>query len=173
MATPEGGARRRSVRRPDERDIGLEFWLAFGAYRAALVRGLAARGFDDLRETDATLLRYLAHRDGATVTELARLLEVSKQAASQHVRSFVGRGYGVLERSESDGREKVVRLTARGRRARSAAIAFADTVERDLVEAVGPTAVRGFRRTMAHLLAAQLAGASEAVRVGVEMDSRT
>lgn len=161
------------VRRDDERDLGLEFWLAFGAYRASLVRGLAERGFGDLRETDATLLRYLDHSGGATVTELARLLGVTKQAASQHVRSFVAQGYGVSEPSPDDRRERVVRLTARGRAARAAAIDFADSVEAELVAAVGPAAVRGLRRTLAHVVDSRLADAPEAVRIGVTMASRT
>ena len=52
------------VRRKQERDLGLEFWLAYGVYRQALVRALVARGFTDLREIDATLLRYLHHSGG-------------------------------------------------------------------------------------------------------------
>jgi DNA-binding MarR family transcriptional regulator len=107
------------------------------------------RGFNDLREIDATLLRYLHHAGGATITELARLLHVTKQAMSQHVASFVVRGYGTRERSPQDGRERVVQLTDRGRAARRAAIEFADLVETELIETVGASAVRGFRRALA------------------------
>ena len=159
------------VQRGDERDLGLEFWLAYGIYRQALVRALAERGFADLRESDATLLRYLHHVDGATVTELARLLQVTKQAMSQQVATFVARGYGARERSPADGRERVVRLTDRGHAARAAAIEFADSVESELVETVGPAVVRGFRRALAGFVNPRLADAPEAVRIGATMRS--
>jgi DNA-binding MarR family transcriptional regulator len=143
-------------------------WPAW-CHRQALVRALVERGFADLREIDATLLRYLHHVDGATVTELARLLQVTKQAMSQQVASFVGRGYGIRERSPADGRERVVRLTERGQAARAAAIEFADAVESELTQTVGPAAVRGFRRVLHGFVNPRLADAPEAVRIGATM----
>src|SRR5262245_4699140 len=102
-----------------ERDIGMAGWLAFHLYRVALGERLRARGFTDLRDTDWSLLRYLHHRGGATVTEIARMFGFSKQAASQHVASFVERGYGARTRSATDARVRSVELSPRGRAARS------------------------------------------------------
>src|SRR4051812_37626905 len=117
-----------------DRDIGMVGWLGFQLYRVALADGLRRRGFTDLREADWTLLRYLHHRDGATVTEIARLFGYTKQAASQHVASFVDRGYGTRTRSATDARARVVDLTPRGRAARRAAISVADEIEAELIE---------------------------------------
>ena len=158
-------------RRSEERDLGLEFWLAYGVYRQALITGLTRRGFTDLRETDATLLRYLHHSGGATINELAGLLQITKQAASQHAASFVERGYGTSEPSPDDKRARIVKLTSRGRSARAAAVEFADEIERELVEAVGAGAVRGFRRSLEGFIAPRLAAAPEAVRIGATMRS--
>jgi DNA-binding MarR family transcriptional regulator len=158
-------------RRSTERDLGLEFWLAYGVYRQALVHGLNDAGFTDLREVDATLLRYLHHSGGATVNELARVLQVTKQAASQHTASLVKRGYVTREPSPDDKRERVVRLTDRGHAARAAAITFADQIEQELIDTVGTNAVRGLRRVLEGFLTPRLGTAPEAIRIGATMKS--
>jgi 6-phosphogluconolactonase (cycloisomerase 2 family) len=58
-------------------------WLGFQLYRVALARGLRERGFTDLRDADWALVRYLHHSGCASVTEIARHYDVTKQAASQ------------------------------------------------------------------------------------------
>ena len=153
------------------RDLGLAFWLAYQTYQLELGRGLAQAGYPDLRAADAALLRYLHDRDGATVTELARLLDVSKQAASQQVASFVQRGYGVREPSPDDGREKLIRLTERGRGARAAAIDFADEIEGEMQTALGAEAVAGMRAVIDHLVETRLDRANDLIRASVVLSS--
>ena len=146
-------------------------WLGFQLYRVALVRGLRERGFVDLREADWNLLRYLHHSGGATVTDIARLFGVTKQAASQLVASFVDRGYGVRTRRADDARVRVVAITDKGRDARSAAIDIADEVEAGLVERLGSDALRGWRGVTDALVEMYLDDAPEIVRVAAEMSS--
>jgi len=153
-----------------ERDIGMVGWLGFQLYRVALVDGLRERGFTDLRDTDGNLLRYL-HGRSATVTEVARLFGVTKQAASQQVVSFVERGYGVRVTAEGDARVRAVALSERGRAARRASIEIAEQVESQLVERVGAGAVSSWRKVTDTLAELYLADAPEVVRAAIELSS--
>jgi DNA-binding MarR family transcriptional regulator len=159
------------MRRDGERDLGLAGWLAFHLYRVALAEGLARRGFTDLRDNDWTLLRFLDHRGAATVTEIARLFGVTKQAASQHVASLVERGYGTKTAAEHDARVRAVTLTARGTAARTAAVDVADEIEAELDELLGPAVLRQWRKVTDALIALHLDDAPEMVRVAAEMSS--
>jgi DNA-binding MarR family transcriptional regulator len=146
-------------------------WLGFQLYRVALARGLQARGYTDLRDADWTLLRYLHHRGGATVTEIGHHYGTTKQAASQHIASFVARGYGARTPSEQDARIRVITLTDKGRAARVAAIDIADEIEADLERRVGTGTVRAWRRVTDALVEAELENAPELVRVAAAMTS--
>jgi DNA-binding MarR family transcriptional regulator len=153
------------------RDLGMAGWLGFQAYRVALARGLRERGFTDLRDADWNLLRYLHHRGGAPVTEIARMFEVTKQAASQHVASFVRRGYGTQTRLGDDGRVRLVELTGRGHAARRAAIEIADDIEDELAKRLGRDALDAWRQVTDCLIELHLAEAPAMVRVAAEMSS--
>jgi DNA-binding MarR family transcriptional regulator len=75
--------------------------------------GTAGRGFDDIRPTHGFVFARLAP-DGATVSEIAEHLSVTKQAASQLVEELVGKGYVERHPHPTDARAKVVVLTGRG-----------------------------------------------------------
>ena len=157
--------------RDGRRDLGMAGWLGFQLYRVALARGLRERGFTDLRDADWALVRYLHHSGCASVTEIARHYDVTKQAASQHVASFVSRGYGTRTRPGDDGRVRLVELTDRGRAARRAAIEIADHIEAELVEKLGRETLDAWRRVTDALIEIHLNEASEMVRVAAEMSS--
>jgi DNA-binding MarR family transcriptional regulator len=146
-------------------------WLGFQVYRVALARGLGERGFSDLRDADWNLLRYLHHRGGAPVTEIARLFEVTKQAASQHVASFVRRGYATQTRPGEDGRVRLIELTDRGNAAWRAAIEIADDIEAELTKRLGPGALDAWRRVTDALIDLHLAEAPGMVQVAAAMSS--
>jgi DNA-binding MarR family transcriptional regulator len=156
----------------EERDIGMVGWLGFQLYRVALGKGLAQRGFSDLRDWDGNLLRYLQGRS-ATVMEVARLFGVTKQAASQQIASFVERGYGVRVAADGDARVRAVALSERGRAARRAAIEIAGEVEAQLVARLGSRAVASWRKVNQTLAELYLTDAAELVRVAAELSSAT
>ncbi|MFG1927942.1 MarR family winged helix-turn-helix transcriptional regulator [Cryptosporangium sp. NPDC048952] len=79
----------------------------------AIHEGTARRGFADLRPTHGFVFARLAP-DGATVSEIAEHLGVTKQAASQLVEELVGKGYVERHRHPTDARAKVVVLTRHG-----------------------------------------------------------
>ncbi|GAA1428578.1 MarR family winged helix-turn-helix transcriptional regulator [Streptomyces thermospinosisporus] len=75
--------------------------------------GVAARGFEGVRPVHGFAFARLAP-DGATVTELAAHLGVTKQAASQLVEEMVRRGYAERRPHPVDARARLVVLTEQG-----------------------------------------------------------
>ncbi|MEU0036720.1 MarR family transcriptional regulator [Streptomyces sp. NPDC006333] len=94
--------------------------------------GVVARGFEGLRPAHGFAFTRLAP-DGATVTELAAHLGVTKQAASQLVDELVRKGYVERHPHPDDARARLIVLTERGRACTRAA-------EESAAEAVRPWA---------------------------------
>jgi DNA-binding MarR family transcriptional regulator len=119
---------------------------------------LAAAGFDGLRPAHGFAFQRLAP-DGATGTELAEHLGITKQAASVMIDYLEERGYVARHPDLSDGRGKVVVLAARGWACiRAAERIFAD-VERRWTQTLGAAEMARPRADLRHLIAAEgLAG---------------
>ena len=75
--------------------------------------GVVARGFEGVRPAHGFAFTRLAP-DGATVTELAGHLGVTKQAASQLVDEIVRKGYAERRPHPEDARARLVVLTEQG-----------------------------------------------------------
>jgi DNA-binding MarR family transcriptional regulator len=75
--------------------------------------GVVARGFEGVRPAHGFAFARLAP-DGATVTELAGHLGVTKQAASQLVEEIVRKGYAERRAHPADARARLVVLTELG-----------------------------------------------------------
>ena len=108
--------------------------LAFGllSVSRALVDGISAgvraRGFDDVRPAHGFAFSRLAP-SGATITELAEHLDVTRQAAAQLVDELVAKGYVQRSRHPDDARARLIMLTSKGWACtRAAEAAMADTV---------------------------------------------
>jgi DNA-binding MarR family transcriptional regulator len=98
----------------------------------ALVDGIQAgvteRGFTDIRPAHGFAFARLAPA-GATVSELAAHLGVTRQAAAQLVDELVTKGYVERQRHPDDGRAQLITLTERGWACtRAADAAAAETV---------------------------------------------
>jgi len=90
--------------------------------------GVRARGFTDLRPAHGFAFTRLS-RGGATITQLAEHLDVTRQAAAQLADELVAKGY--IERREhpDDARARLLVLTEKGWACtRAADAAIADTV---------------------------------------------
>lgn len=99
--------------------------LIVGAARVVADRlgaAVVAAGVEDMRPSYGYVIRTLAARD-RTLTEVAELLDVSKQAAIKVVDEMEARGF--LDRSpdQDDRRVKWLRLTDKGRTVQRAALA--------------------------------------------------
>lgn len=87
------------------------------ALAADLDADLADRGFPDLRPSHAALFLTIDRRSGSRLTDLAEQVRLTKQGMMALVDDLESRGYVRRVPDPSDSRAKLVRLTARGRRA--------------------------------------------------------
>jgi DNA-binding MarR family transcriptional regulator len=129
--------------------------LVVGAARVVADRlgeAVARSGIDDMRAPFGYVIRALADRE-RTLTELAGLLGVSKQAAIKVVDEMEARGFLSRDTDPHDRRVKVLRLTAKGRQVRRSALAASRKIERELRADLGDTVVDELRRGLEQLLA--------------------
>jgi DNA-binding MarR family transcriptional regulator len=89
--------------------------------------GLADRGFGDTRPAYGFAFARISP-SGATVTEVAAHLGVTKQAASELVAEMERRRYVTRRPHPDDARARLVVLTPRGRLCTEAAVEVADEV---------------------------------------------
>jgi DNA-binding MarR family transcriptional regulator len=140
--------------------------LIVGAARVVadrLGQAVEHAGIDDMRTPFGFVIRALADRD-RTLTELADLLGVSKQAAIKVVDEMEARGFLSRHSYPDDRRVKVLRLTDKGRKVRRTALAASRAMERELRRELGDASVDEFRHGLDALLARH--GALEDARAG-------
>jgi DNA-binding MarR family transcriptional regulator len=115
----------------DDSDTAVAMLVLRAAAQVAdgIQHGLAERGFADVRPAHGfAFVRISA--GGASMTDIAAYLGVTKQAASQLVEQLVQRGYVTRETDPGDARSRKLRLTDHGRACtRAAEQAAADTTE--------------------------------------------
>ncbi|MFF3913466.1 MarR family winged helix-turn-helix transcriptional regulator [Streptomyces sp. NPDC001852] len=112
--------------------------------------GVVARGFTDLRPAHGFAFARLAP-DGATVTDLATHLGVTKQAASQLVDEIVCKGYAERRPHPQDARARLIVLTERGWACTRAAEAAAAEVVGGWAELLGEGEVRALGERLARI----------------------
>ncbi|GAB1330496.1 MarR family winged helix-turn-helix transcriptional regulator [Streptomyces sennicomposti] len=112
--------------------------------------GVVARGFEGLRPAHGFAFARLSPA-GATVTELASHLGVTKQAASQLVDEIVRKGYAERRPHPEDARARLIVLTGRGRACTRAAEESAADAVRAWGEVIGDEQVRWLGRQLTHL----------------------
>ncbi|MCT9107171.1 MarR family transcriptional regulator [Streptomyces mirabilis] len=111
--------------------------------------GVEARGFE-VRPAHGFAFTRLAP-DGATVTDLATHLGMTKQAASQLVDELVRKGYAERRPYPGDARARLVVLTERGWACTRAAEEAAADAVRAWVEVLGEGEVRVLRDRLARI----------------------
>ncbi|MGW0878874.1 MarR family winged helix-turn-helix transcriptional regulator [Streptomyces sp. NPDC002671] len=112
--------------------------------------GVVARGFTDLRPAHGFAFARLAP-DGATVTDLAAHLGVTKQAASQLVDEIVRKGYAERLPHPEDARARLIVLTEQGWACTRAAEAAAAEVVGVWAEVLGEGEVRALGDRLARI----------------------
>ncbi|MDH6216774.1 MarR family winged helix-turn-helix transcriptional regulator [Streptomyces pseudovenezuelae] len=117
---------------------------AAGELTQRIHEGVVARGFEGVRPAHGFAFARLAP-GGATVTELAAHLGVTKQAASQLVDDIVRRGYAERRAHPGDARARLVVLTERGWACTRAAEEAAAEVVREWSDLLGEGEVRALR----------------------------
>jgi DNA-binding MarR family transcriptional regulator len=147
-----------------EPDIAI---LLTGAARVVADRlGVAVRaaGVADMRASFGFVIRALAGHE-RTLTEVAVLLDVTKQAAIKVVDDMERRGLVERVPDPSDRRAKLLRLTDKAQQVRRAALAESRRMERELRRDVGPAEVDALRACLLALLTRH--GAAETAAAGL------
>ncbi|MDG9725631.1 MarR family winged helix-turn-helix transcriptional regulator [Streptomyces sp. DH41] len=117
---------------------------AAGELTQRIHEGVVARGFEGVRPAHGFAFVRLAP-DGATVTDLATHLGMTKQAASQLVDELVRRGYVERRPHPADARARLVVLTESGWACTRAAEEAAAEAVRAWVDVLGESEVRALR----------------------------
>ncbi|MDR3034838.1 MAG: MarR family transcriptional regulator [Kitasatospora sp.] len=112
--------------------------------------GVVQRGFTDLRPAHGFVFARLAPA-GATVSELAVHLGVTRQAAAQLVDELVAKGYVERRRHPNDGRAQLITLTERGWACTRAAEAAATDTVGAWAAIVGEERLRAVRQGLAQV----------------------
>jgi len=127
-----------------EPDLGILLALAYQQFVTELHDDLAEHGFDDLSRSDGYVFRAL-DAEPMTTSALADRLGVSKQGAGQLVVDLTRRGYLDSRPDPSDGRARLLELSARGRAALRAARDFHRRYEQRLARRHGRAHVDDLR----------------------------
>ncbi|MER6288319.1 MarR family winged helix-turn-helix transcriptional regulator [Streptomyces sviceus] len=111
--------------------------------------GVVARGFEARPAWGFAFTRLAP--DGATVTELAGHLGVTKQAASQLVDEIVRKGYAERRPHPADARARLVVLTERGWACTRAAEEAAAEAVRAWIDVLGEGEVHALRERLGRI----------------------
>jgi DNA-binding MarR family transcriptional regulator len=112
----------------DAQSLSVALLAASRALVDGISAGVQARGFDDVRPAHGFAFARLA-AGGATITQLAEHLDVTRQAAAQLVDELIAKGYVERHPHPADARARLITLTGKGRACtRAADAAMAETV---------------------------------------------
>ncbi|MFG3156597.1 MarR family winged helix-turn-helix transcriptional regulator [Streptomyces sp. NPDC048219] len=130
--------------------LSVALLAAAGGLTQRIHEGVVARGFEGLRPAHGFAFARLAP-DGATATDLAAHLGVTKQAASQLVDELVRKGYAERRPHPADARARLVVLTERGRACTRAAEEAAAEAVHAWTDLIGEGGVRTLHGLLARV----------------------
>jgi DNA-binding MarR family transcriptional regulator len=117
--------------------VGAMLRVVWQWVRDQIYSGVVEAGYDDLNPAHVALFRHPT-LDGLRPTELAAQLQITKQSVNDLVGHLEARGYVVRKADPADGRARVVRLTAKGRRLEGTINAHAQGAEERIADMLGP-----------------------------------
>ncbi|MET0287042.1 MAG: MarR family transcriptional regulator [Polyangiales bacterium] len=146
-------------------DVPLARLFAMASYSliSQLHERLAERGFRELRPAFAFVL--LASRERPlTGNDVARLMAMTKQAASKLVDAMEAEGYLVRKPHPDDARAKSLHISAKGKRLLEAAEQIYAELEGEWARVIGAGRVGAMRRDLMEVLKASHDGELPPVR---------
>jgi DNA-binding MarR family transcriptional regulator len=120
-------------------------------YAAAIREALISAGMSDLPRNGPFVIRAIEH-SSEPLSDIARDLSVSKQAASKLIDLLVVRGFLERKADATDRRRMNLELTERGRAARDMVDLGTSRVDTDLAASVSATQLAGFHAALNVLL---------------------
>ncbi len=137
-------------RSAEEPPLGLLLFLPYRSMENRVFAALADAGYADVTLAQARIVQRIGP-DGTRLTALAEQAQVTKQTAGFLVDQLERAGYVERVPDPTDGRARLVRLSARGQRASAVANAVAADVENEWSRHLGPRATAQLRRALTRL----------------------
>jgi DNA-binding MarR family transcriptional regulator len=134
---------------------------AFSDYDAEIMRRLATTEYSDIRPSHGCVFGYI-DPEGSRLTDLADRAHMTKQSVGEVTDDLVQRGYVERVPDPSDGRAKIIRLTARGHEAQALGWDLINDIEREWGERFGTERIAALREALEAVTAERLG----AFRVG-------
>lgn len=131
--------------------VGAMLRVVWQWVREQLYAGVMEAGYTDLNPAHVALFRYPS-LDGYRPTRLAEELQITKQSVNDLLGHLEARGYLVRKPDPTDGRARVVALTAKGRRLERTINAEARKAELRIAAMLGERSFTQFRRTLETLV---------------------
>ena len=116
--------------------VGAMLRVVWQFVRDELYAGVVAAGFEDLNAAHVGLWRHPG-LDGLRPSQLADRSGITKQSVNELLSHLEGRGYLDRVPDPADGRARVIRLSAKGRRLERTIYAEAGQAERRIAETLG------------------------------------
>lgn len=136
---------------PERIHIGQLLYAPYERFLVMLHEELAAAGYPDITAAHGNhVLRHI-QRDGSRTTELAVRARLTKQSIGYLVDQLEAGGYVERVPDPTDGRSKVVRLTARGWELTVTAEAIIDRIEAGWRRQLGAAQWALLRKMLAEL----------------------
>jgi DNA-binding MarR family transcriptional regulator len=138
---------------PNQERLAQLFSAAYERLRVRVYSQARQCGFADLRPAHSSVFRNL-RPEGSRVVDLAERAGMAKQSMAYLTQNLVDLGYLTIGPDKSDGRAKLVRLTARGEQAVSTLTRLSLEVEEDMRRAIGTERFANLHATMVEIVAA-------------------
>lgn len=119
------------------RYVGAMMRLVWQWVRDDIAEGVIAAGYVDLNPAHIGLFRYPT-LDRLRPSEIAEQMQITKQSVNELLGHLEARGYLVRAQDPRDGRARIVRLTARGRRLEQVINRRAEAAELRIADVLGP-----------------------------------
>ncbi|NOT65637.1 MAG: winged helix-turn-helix transcriptional regulator [Methylotenera sp.] len=124
--------------------IGRLLLDAFKWFDESLLASLKVQGWPNISHSQSTVMAYLPN-DGIRISELARRLGISRQAAQKSVRELEAVNLVKTEIDSSNLSAKIVLLTPQGKAIVAAALATFAEIESKLSERIGQDTMLNLR----------------------------
>lgn len=122
----------------------------FIALNDRVIRRLAERGHEAVRPAHGAVFQYMDDT-GTPVARLAERAQMTKQAMAELVAHLERHGYVIRRPDPSDGRAKLVILTAKGREVFAIAQELVPQLESEIDQLIGPRRAAALRNDLDRL----------------------
>jgi DNA-binding MarR family transcriptional regulator len=130
--------------------------VAADQFAEELAPRVAAAGFGGIRPGHRCVFGTIDPETGSRLTELAERANMTKQSVGEAASDLERLGYVERVADPSDGRAKIIRLTAQGREAYAVGRQLLDELEREWAERYGDERVSALRDVLEAVTADRL-----------------